>query len=116
MRYSATIELMKQKGFDFKYSFATDEEQEEYQNNYDEVYSECNQMLFTGGYRIYTTIDMGIQDLLQSSLDENLSDSQKKAMMESINSREVQPVSIIVRDMWWRLSAEEHRRIIRDIL
>lgn len=69
---------MKQKGFDFKYSFATDEEQEEYQNNYDEVYSECNQMLFTGGYRIYTTIDMGIQDLLQSSLDENLSDSQEK--------------------------------------
>ena len=78
VRYSATIELMKQKGFDFKYSFATDEEQEEYQNNYDEVYSECNQMLFTGGYRIYTTIDMGIQDLLQSSLDENLSDSQEK--------------------------------------
>lgn len=78
IRYSATIELMKQQGFVFKNSFSSDEEEEEYDNNYNEVYSECNQLLFTGGYRIYTTIDMGIQDLLQETLDENLSESQEK--------------------------------------
>ena len=78
IRYSATIELMKQEGFVFKNSFASDTEQEEYDKKYDEVYSECNQMLFTGGYRIYTTIDMGIQELLQETLDENLSGSQEK--------------------------------------
>jgi membrane peptidoglycan carboxypeptidase len=72
VRYSATIELMKLQGFEFKNSFSSDEEESEYDTAYDEAYSECNQMLFTGGYRIYTSIDMGIQDLLQDSLDDNL--------------------------------------------
>lgn len=78
IRYSATVELMRQRGFEFQYSFKNSAEEEEYDAKYDEVYSECNQMLFTGGYRIYTTIDMGIQELLQNTLDENLKGSGEK--------------------------------------
>lgn len=78
IRYSATIELMKQRGFIFKNSFSSSAEEEEYDKNYSEVYSECNQLLFTSGYRIYTSIDMGVQELLQNTLDEKLSESQDK--------------------------------------
>lgn len=78
VRYSATVELMRERGFEFQYSFQNSTEEEEYDAKYDEVYSECNQMLFTGGYRIYTTIDMGIQELLQTTLDENLKGSEEK--------------------------------------
>jgi len=78
IRYSATIELMKQRGFVFKSSFNSSAEEEEYDKNYSEVYSECNQLLFTSGYRIYTSIDMGVQQLLQNTLDEKLGESQDK--------------------------------------
>lgn len=78
VRYSATLELMKQNGFEFQSDFKNKTEREAYETKYDEVYAECNKLLFTGGYRIYTTIDMGIQDLLQESLDENLSENQEK--------------------------------------
>lgn len=79
IRYSATIELMKQRGFIFKNSFSSSAEKEEYDKNYSEVYSECNQLLFTSGYRIYTSIDMGVQELLQNTLDEKLSESEDKS-------------------------------------
>lgn len=78
IRYCATLELMKQRGFVFQYSFDSSAEEEEYDKNYSEMYSECNQLLFTGGYRIYTTLDMGIQELLQNTVDEKLSESQEK--------------------------------------
>ena len=78
IRYCATLELMKQRGFVFQYSFESSAQEEEYDKNYSEVYSECNQLLFTGGYRIYTTIDIGVQELLQNTMDEKLSESQEK--------------------------------------
>lgn len=73
IRYSATLELMKLDGFLFKYQFESDEEKEEYTNIYNEEYSKCNGLLFTGGYRIYTTIDMNKQNVLQKTLDNALS-------------------------------------------
>lgn len=75
IRYSATIELMKMEGFEFKNSFSSDAEEEEYETAYDEKYSECNQLLFTSGYRIYTSIDMDMQELLQDTVDETLVES-----------------------------------------
>ncbi len=72
VRYSATRELMKLYGFEFRYDFSTDGEKEEYLEKYNEEYGRCNSMLFTGGYRIYTSIDMEKQQLLQSILDEKL--------------------------------------------
>ena len=72
VRYCATRELMTQDGFLFKYEFSSDSEKEEYIEEYNKKYGECNSRLFTGGYRIYTSIDMEKQKLLQSTLDEKL--------------------------------------------
>lgn len=72
VRYSATRELMKLDGFMFKYEFSSDSEKEEYLEEYNKKYGECNSRLFTSGYRIYTSIDMEKQQLLQDTLDEKL--------------------------------------------
>ena len=60
-------------GFEFEYEFATDEEYEEYHESYDETYANAKHKLYTGGYEIYTTISIGIQDKLQEILNEQLS-------------------------------------------
>ncbi|MCD8241115.1 MAG: PBP1A family penicillin-binding protein, partial [Lachnospiraceae bacterium] len=39
-----------------------------------EDYETCNELLYTGGYRIYTSIDMDAQALLQNTVDETLKD------------------------------------------
>ena len=72
--YCATLALMRNEGFEFKYYFDTDEEKDEYQQNYDEMYSYCQKELYSGGYKIYTSIDMEKQTLLQNSVDEALAD------------------------------------------
>jgi membrane peptidoglycan carboxypeptidase len=69
VRYSATRELMEKQGFKFRYEFESDEEKEEYLSEYNKKYGECNSLLFTGGYRIYTSIDMEKQELLQETVD-----------------------------------------------
>ena len=63
---------MKLDGFLFKYEFSSDSEKEEYLEEYNKKYGECNSRLFTSGYRIYTSIDMEKQQLLQDTLDEKL--------------------------------------------
>lgn len=78
VRYCATIELMRLDGFEFRYSFESDEDETLYDEKYSEKYSEWNQKLFTGGYQIYTSIDMELQEALQNALDTNLSGSQEK--------------------------------------
>lgn len=71
--HCATKELMKQNGFDFKNSFDSDSEKEQYDDEYDKMYAECKRTLYSGGYRIYTSIDPDIQDQLQESIDNSLS-------------------------------------------
>lgn len=66
-------ELMKQNGFEFKYIFNTDEEEKEYRSRYQEVYSQYDRLIRTGGYTIYTSIDMEKQKQLQESVDNGLS-------------------------------------------
>ncbi len=70
--YCATRALMEDEGFEFKYYFDTDEEKQEYQTNYDEMYSYCQKELYSGGYKIYTSIDMEKQELLQTTVDDAL--------------------------------------------
>lgn len=70
--YCATRALMEDNGFVFRYEFTSDEDEQSYNDLYDEMYSEYQASLFTGGYRIYTSIDMEKQELLQSILDENM--------------------------------------------
>lgn len=73
VRYSVTRELMEYYGFEFKYDFANEDEREQYLEEYNEKYSQCNEMLFAGGYRIYTSIDRDKQNALQEALDNQLS-------------------------------------------
>lgn len=67
--YCAARALMEQDGFRFKTEFATTEEQETYQKEYEERYSAAQASLYQKGYRIYTSIDMGIQEKLQTTVD-----------------------------------------------
>lgn len=39
-----------------------------------EDYDTCREKLYTGGYRVYTSINMNTQELLQNTIDEQLSD------------------------------------------
>lgn len=70
--YCATVALMKNQGFQFQYSFESEEEQEEYDARYNEMYNQCRQSLYTGGYRIYTSIDQEKQKILQTSINNQL--------------------------------------------
>ena len=71
--YCATRALMEQRGFVFQEEFADDAQKEAYETLYDEMYADCQKSLFTGGYRIYTSIDLDIQQELQTSIDDGLS-------------------------------------------
>lgn len=64
--------LMKLDGFDFQHEFSTDEEYSEYNKLYDESYSQAKHKLYTGGYEVYTTMNLEAQSALQNVLDEEL--------------------------------------------
>ncbi len=70
--YCATRILMAQDGFEFKTRFTDAEEKKDYNEAYDEAYTAANAKLFTGGYRIYTSFDLGLQKELQSAVDNGL--------------------------------------------
>lgn len=64
--------LMRQNNFKFQYDFSTQEEFEAYQKEYDTWYSDARDKLYTGGYRIYTSLDSEAQNTLQSIVDNEL--------------------------------------------
>ena len=70
--YCATRALMEANGFEFQSDFSSEEGRLAYESAYDEAYNQWNQSLFTSGYRIYTSIDLGKQNLLQNAIDSNL--------------------------------------------
>ena len=70
--FCATEALMEQNGFRFQYDFSTDAEKETYEESYAESYSQCQKELYTKGYQIYTAIDLSMQEKLQASLDDML--------------------------------------------
>ena len=53
----ATKSLMQARGFEFKYKFDSTEEQKQYEKEYNELYDDCHNSLYTGGYRIYTSLN-----------------------------------------------------------
>ncbi len=73
VRYCATIELMENSGFVLKYDFVSKAEEDLYNEEYREAYNYCNSLLFKGGYHIYTTIDLSVQEKMQEILDKELS-------------------------------------------
>jgi penicillin-binding protein 4 len=72
MLYSAVKALMKNRGFEFRYQFDSNEDKEAYEEAYNDLYNSCQKELYVSGYRIYTSIDMNKQDLLQKSVDDAL--------------------------------------------
>ncbi len=70
--YCATRALMQMQGFEFKEYFTTITEREEYYADYEELYTICQKMIYSSGYRIYTSIDLNKQEALQKAVDEQL--------------------------------------------
>ena len=70
--YCATRALMETEGFEFRYDFSSDDDREAYERAYNELYSDCQKRLYTGGYRIYTSLDLAMQEELQAAVDETL--------------------------------------------
>lgn len=71
--YCATRALMEMQGFEFKEYFASEEEEQEYYEEYDELYADCQKQIYAEGYKIYTSIDLTKQEALQNSLNTTLS-------------------------------------------
>lgn len=72
----ATRYLMKQDGFEFKYSFKDHDSYTEYKNSYQKAYDDAYYKLITGGYKVYTTLDTKVQTEMQDILNEKLSFSE----------------------------------------
>lgn len=69
-RYCAIRALMEQDGFTFRVNFSNEADKEAYEESYDASYTYWQQKLYTGGYRIYTSIDLEKQSLLQEAVNE----------------------------------------------
>ncbi len=70
--YCATRILMEERGFVFQNYFDTADQKQSYQDEYDALYSECQNLLYTSGYRIYTSMDMTLEQELQKAIDDQL--------------------------------------------
>ena len=70
--YCATRALMEMQGFEFRTEFKDSDDEAAYEEEYQELYNECNKKLFTGGYRIYTSLSLSMQADLQDIVDRNL--------------------------------------------
>lgn len=69
--------LMEKSGFNFRYKFDDMNDYESYQESYNNAYANAKNDLYTGGYRIYTSLDKNVQEGLQGILDNNLSFSEE---------------------------------------
>lgn len=70
--FCAIRALMKQEGFVFRTTFSNKEDKEIYEANYYDNYYRVQKSLFVGGYRIYTSIDLEKQELLQNTINDVL--------------------------------------------
>lgn len=75
--YCAVRKLMEIQGFEFQNKFETETEELAYEKAYEEEYNECQRKLYSGGYRIYTSLDQEVQAELQASVDQNLAGYQE---------------------------------------
>ena len=71
VNYCAVRALMEQDGFIFHTRFSGKVDREAYEERYNESYSYWQQKLYTGGYRVYTSIDLEKQAQLQESVNNN---------------------------------------------
>ncbi len=72
VRHCTTLALMQNAGFELEYYFDSEEEKEAYTERYNSLYHDISNKLYTGGYKIYTSIDMKKQEQLQQAVDKYL--------------------------------------------
>ncbi len=70
--YCAIRALMKEEGFTFRNQFEDEEDRKEYETTYEELYDRYQKKLYEDGYRIYTSIELDKQKLLQKSVNKAL--------------------------------------------
>lgn len=71
--YCAVRALMELSGFTFQYDFSDNDKRQTYEAEYAKCYTECQQLLYTQGYEIYTSLNLDTQRKLQESVDRMLS-------------------------------------------
>lgn len=71
--------LMKLQGFVFENKITSVTEQADYDERYSDLYGECQQALYRSGYRIYTSIDMKKQKILQQTINDELKTNESKS-------------------------------------
>lgn len=71
--HCAALELMKLDGFQFQYTFEDKDDYTAYTSRFQTLYNEKNDSIRAGGYKIYTSLDSSLQELLQEQLDAGLS-------------------------------------------
>lgn len=72
VRRCATESMMAAYGFKFRYDFTSSDDYDAYKASYDASYDLYQQKLLSGGYKVYTSIDLKIQEQLQKAVDEKL--------------------------------------------
>lgn len=76
--HCSAISLMEKEDFKFKYVFDSKEDYKKYNKTYSKAYSEKIESIRSGGYKIYTSINMKKQKKLQKSVDEGLAFNKEK--------------------------------------
>ena len=71
--HCAALELMKMDGFEFQYTYDNKEDYTLYSERYTTAYSEQSDRIRAGGFQIYTSLDSGLQAVLQTQIDASLS-------------------------------------------
>lgn len=70
----AVEEFMRLAGFEFRYDFTDSDDYQNYRELYEEAYDEAKLKLYTGGYKVYTSLNVDLQQSLQRIVDNDLSE------------------------------------------
>ena len=76
--HCAARSLMEKENFKFQYVFDSKEDYQKYNKLYSKVYSEKIESIRSGGYKLYTSINMKKQKKLQKAVDNGLSFNKEK--------------------------------------
>lgn len=64
--------LMELEGYEFKYEFDNMDDYDKYHKQYSDDYESYKMKLYTGGYRVYTSLDKSVYNGLQSIMNDVL--------------------------------------------
>lgn len=92
--HCAAIALMEKEEFAFQYTFSDKEDYEAYQEKYTEEYSKKSNEIRSGGYKLYTSINVKKQKQLQKAVDNGL--AYNKDRNKETNKYELQGAAVCV--------------------